>query len=212
MSYYKDFVRDFPERCLKLLERGEDINFDLEVTQLLLVASSGLVIPLERLKDREDSLTPPRPRRNTRRSVNHPDVNAFLDLAQSIHEELQRPLRKGAFWRLVGISAQYQELTRPAGVELSAEGQIREDLTTEDFLTIIRNGLAHGNIFIKGPGNQHIASLTFGQTRRGQTGTDNYEFVTVSVSDFRSLLLGWFELLNTEGLTSGVISTAEAAD
>ncbi|WP_221090131.1 hypothetical protein [Deinococcus aquaedulcis] len=188
------------------------MNFDLEVTQLLLVASSGFVIPRERLKDRNNTLEPGhRPKRRAGGAIvaNHPDVAAFLGLADTIHQEFKLPLKAGSFWALVQPSVQYQKLLRPAGVELSALGAIPDNMITERFFDILRNGLAHGNIFVKGDPNREIASLTFGQSVIRDS--DDYEFVTLSVQDFRKLLLAWFALLLDEGLASGVKPTKQEA-
>lgn len=190
------------------------MNFDLDVTQLLLVASSGFVIPRERLKDRNNTLEPdyrPKRRKSGEIIANHPDVTAFLELAKTIHQELKQPLKQSSFWVLIHPSAQYQKLWRPSGVELSAAGDVADDMTTQDFFDILRNGLAHGNIFVKGDPDCEIASLTFGQSVIRDS--NDYEFVTLSVQDFRKLLLAWFALLLDEELASGVKPTKqEAAD
>ena len=53
MSNYKDFVSDYPARCRDLLVSMEATadELELKVTFLLMVASAGFVVPLERLKD-----------------------------------------------------------------------------------------------------------------------------------------------------------------
>jgi len=196
MSHYKNFVQNFPSRCRKLLRQKES-NFDLEVTQLIMVASGGLIIPRERLKSRH--------------GTDHPDVSKYPELAQSLQTEQERLLRDSSFWPLIQGSARYMKKYRPAGIELSAEEDIPLDMTLEKFLDVIRNGLSHGNIFVAGPSEQ-IASLTFGQTERGKRNTDHYEYVTLSVQDFRALLMQWFDLLVKESLTIGTIPTLEAAD
>lgn len=209
MSVYRDFVRDFPERCLKLLQRSER-NFDLEVTQLLLVASSGFVIPRERLKDRNNTLEPdyrPKYRKGGELVANHPDVAEFLELAGTVHQELKRPVKESSFWPLIQSSAQYQERWRPSGVELVAVGEVPDNMTVEQLFDVLRNGLAHGNVFVKGDRNREIAALTFGQSTIRDS--DEYKFVTFSVRDFRSLLRGWFALLLDETLISGVQPTLQ---
>lgn len=208
MSVYKNFVQDFPERCMRLLKRNEKMHSDLEITQLFMIASCVLIIPYERLKDRNNSLEPEY-KKKTRKGgeivANHPDVREFYNLASSIHEELKSLLREGNFWKLIQFSAKYDTIERPSGIELSAKYPIPTDMTTEKFFNILRNGLAHGNIFVEGNDDRNIVKLTFGQSRIHDS--DDYEFITLSVGDFRQLLMGWTALLFREGLETGVIST-----
>ena len=112
------------------------------------------------------------------------------------------------FWNVEELSG--IDMTRPAGVELSVNDPIPDGMPTLEFFGIIRDGLTHGNIFIKGPGDHHIANLTFGKSV--EKDTDNYKFITISVENFRQMLLEWVELLRQTPLKSGTIPTTDAAD
>ena len=54
MSKYENFIRDYPKRLKNILDNQYETAREqgLEVTLMLAVASSGLIVPFERLKKR----------------------------------------------------------------------------------------------------------------------------------------------------------------
>jgi hypothetical protein len=61
LTAYTDFTRDFPQKCLDVLDAASSgaATNGREITLLLMTASAGLLIPFERLKpDSKNSVHP----------------------------------------------------------------------------------------------------------------------------------------------------------
>jgi hypothetical protein len=183
MSAYSDFIVDFPTRCLELLQYFEPQAKarDREVTLLLMAASSAFIIPYERL----NKLHPTR------------DFIEFKTISESINNILGTPFKNSNFspirpnnWKFgtfheFGNGPDSWQITEPA-----------EEKPLSYILGIIRNSLAHGNLYTSG--NPISFLIFFCENRKyieDKPIFDGYKCLKVPVHGFREFLLWWFESL-----------------
>lgn len=189
MTAYKNFVDDFPRRCQDILRfAGKPALFrGREVTLSLMVASAGLIIPYERLK-------PPG-------EFDHPsgDNIKFSDAADQLRTLLDQPFLSSAVWNAPVSTWQSGKLESVLGDPDSWDGlhnrqYFQADITVGNVLRVLRNALAHGNIFTF---NNPIQGIIFikaifnnNKIARG------YSFIYVSPADFTKFLERWFDFLD----------------
>ncbi len=192
MSAYRNFVVDFPNRCLELLDHYEAdaATQEREVTFLLLVATSAFVVPFERLKD------------------GHPSKDSLQLEGASVRLKklLGTPCAKSEFipkhgknW-LHGLIATFgdgPDTWPPSNVSVEEE-------PVDYVLSTIRNALAHGNLYTHG---EPIRSLVFYSEKHEGFGPDSvmvgYKHLTVPVMELGEFLLSWLRLLRTLGPSYG---------
>lgn len=191
MSAYRDYIIDFPSRCLNILNNYEPDarNNDLEVTLMLMAATSAFVIPMERLDKKHLS-------------------QDFIKLREHIskyHKELGKHWDKSSLskdmngWRY-GLTKNFGN--GPDGCHTFDDVNER---TVSEILSIIRNALAHGNLYTKG---NPIKYLVFYSEKRGELLSNceyeilGYRHLHVPVSNLRQFLLNWFDLLDSMNLSN----------
>src|SRR5574341_2193446 len=194
MSSYSNFIKDFPERCLDILNTYEkETRYrDREVTFMLAIATAGFVIPFERLKPPSGSLA-------------HPsgDILKFKEASDKFEKILNTRFVRSVLWnrevgswifakKLKDIQSEpdhWEELNNPK--RLSADKQVKS------VLNHLRNALAHGNIFTKGDPIKLIVFLSrCCEYVNGQCiPIDEYDMLAVSPEDFRKFLIDWFNYL-----------------
>lgn len=190
MSSYDNFIRDFPSRCRDLLKMFQD-KAELEnrdVTLLLSIASTALLIPYARLRER-----------------NHPssDFHNFHSAARSMDTEMKGYFRKsvlsnstGRPWGICNLEITngcYPENISTLCRPISAKKQ------TETVIKIIRNALAHGNILTLGSPIEKVFFLSkpFKEATR-------YDCISVTIDDFKFFLDKWFEFLSSLNLPNEI--------
>ena len=143
MTAYKNFVDDFPRRCRDILNIAKTpaLHRGREVTLTLMVASAGLVVPYERLKPDIGW-------------GGHPsdDHNTFVDAAGKLKSLLRQPFMSSRLCTEANPSWRIGKLLSVTGDPNSWEGlqksrPISKDKTVGGLLSVIRNALAHGNIW-----------------------------------------------------------------
>lgn len=190
MTAYKNFVDDFPRRCREILEfAGKPALFrGREVTLALMVASAGLVVPYERLKPDGGE-------------IDHPsgDNKKFSAAADQLRTLLAEPFLSSEVWGTSASTWHFGKLESVTGDPDSWEGlrarqPIEADKTVGSVLRVIRNSLAHGNIFtFKNP----IEAIIFIKASfNGKKEVRNYTFVFVAPEDFQLFLEKWFDFLD----------------
>ena len=191
------FATEYPERCLALLDAIEPIaeGNDLVGTFSVMLASSVLIIPWERARNR------------------HP-------LTQEQGGELQRRFRQiersrwlaAEFWqRDVPTSWRFSRIMGdPNNVPGWTDEQDRNSFSHEantiqrrrvrEVFRVLRNALAHGNVIyldalgMETPGNrvEHLAFLSrYEETDEQRQGAETYRLVTVKERDFLDFVRGW---------------------
>jgi hypothetical protein len=200
VAVYQDLANDFPERCLKVLERCYPVaeGEGIEVTLMLMVASAGFLIPFERL----------RPPGKYDRTAH--DRKVFDQKASKLSELLKANFVTSALhaadatrWEQGEVESDEDNPTSWIGWKDRAA--LAEDVTAEKVLTTIRNALGHGNIrTVEDP----IRHLIFLSAKCYSNVAAGYNFVSMSPSDFHNFLVAWFEFLNDRGIPQEVVAEA----
>jgi len=120
---YKDYTIDFSSRCKKIIDLyyKNSKEKELDVSFLLMIASSSFVIPFEKIRN---------------------DSNHIYDCNKG------KKLKDSYFNKLALEKIELKQLdtleTKPDSVSNSKRNI--EDMETSLFLSIIRNAISHGNI------------------------------------------------------------------
>ena len=87
MAMYRDFVHDYPGRCIDVLKKylHQAISEDREVTLLLMAAAGGFVMPYERLSDGTIVIQPKLDRPCHKKAV------------KSLEQEINQPIKNSDF-------------------------------------------------------------------------------------------------------------------
>lgn len=169
---------------------------DLEVTLLLNIASSGLIVPYARLS--EDA---------------HPSCDAirFQEAKDNLSQILEAPFQgsqlhpdaKSRSWRFGTFENVCGD---PDAWDWDEVKPITEDETAERIVRVLRNALAHGNVFTKG--NPNIETLVFLSRKKHNRPEDGYNCVAVSPVDFKAFLLRWLDALSNARIPGDVFVEA----
>ncbi len=189
MSGYKDFILDLPKRSIKILETFEPRAKiqNLEVTLLLMVATTVFVMSKERLGDKHPSDDRKRPE----------NVELFEALKSSQNGQfVESPFcpEDGKTWAF-GRLPTYQDVqnkyldAKPLGTEKVSQ-----------VTALIRNALSHGSILTDG---SPIKKLVLISERRKDVLKDGrktselvgYQFLVIPVLSFHKFLDLWLKFL-----------------
>lgn len=192
MTAYKNFVEDFPRRCRDILDfaRKPALSRGLEVTLSLMVASAGLIVPYERLKP-------------DGRFGDHPsgDNKTFADAAIKLKLLLDEPFVTSRLWSQPNSTWQDGKLDSVKGYPETWEGlQKRRPISNHKkvsaILTVVRNALAHGNIFTFNSRENMIEGIIFIKANFNEDSViRNYSFLYVAPKEFQQFLRSWFDFL-----------------
>jgi len=150
MSAYKNFVQDFPTRCKSLLDMfdSQAARGNREVTLLLAVATPSLIVPFERLHKEA-----------------HPsrDDQRFAEASATLGAELSSQCDASRLWQQFKESDwRYKKLGTlrgdPDAWGLDSDTKGIGAKQTKTILAILRNALAHGNVWTRG---DPIGTLVF---------------------------------------------------
>jgi len=205
MTSYSSFIRDFPLRCKNFLVAYEEDakQKDREVTLLITVATSAFTIPFERLNPS---------------SPDHVADDRYPGAVSKLGKLQNRDFvswQKGVTWRIIEDLDGQQIRSGQADGWASPDKRrpIPTDKKVGSMLSIIRNALAHGNIFTypnthpQGSARQIEHIIFLSRLRDEVTGEliDRYKVVVVSPSDFRTLILDWISFLENLDLPSEIM-------
>ena len=157
---------------------------------MLAVASSGLIVPFERLKKRTNG--PEHPTKDRERFGIAAERLDALEDEKPFWGSTLWPRKVGTWKRgTLALTTLEKYPDDPMGwEELKRAERIKDDLRLESVLATIRNALAHGNIFVA-PGGRKIGEIIFlSEKRRNKNGISNcvgYNFLICSPNDFRDL-------------------------
>lgn len=189
MSEYVNFIQDFPKRCHTLLTRNyeECRNTNTEVTLMLTIATSGFIIPYNRLAESDHpsgdakDFTEAKTQFNRfggQNFLNSSLVSSRANSSWGYREDLTLPDSKKIVWEKL--------LQGPSTISTKPVAAI---------LAHFRNALAHGNIFTY---ENPIESLLFlSQDKQNNEWTGMYNMISVSTQDFHYFLIHWFDFLST---------------
>jgi hypothetical protein len=193
MTDYNDFVHDFPARCQDVLELAyaPAMAKDREVTLLIMTAAAAFLVPFERLRGGT--------------STEHPaqDRRLYPELAQHLDVALERPFVESPF-RNGGPGS--WSAGKNDNLEASTEFKpLTKRTPAAAVLAVIRNALAHGNLFTIGGQNSPIEAVMFVSEDRKHGG---YRCIRVSPTDFHEFLVSWFGFLNRKKISPAVVAQA----
>lgn len=201
MSNYVNFIVDYPSRCRDLLSSFEPdaVDLDREVTLVLSVASTGLTIPFERLKDDDGPYERPTD-----------DRARYQDAAEQFDALLASPFLDSAVWGEAPGSWHTGRLGSAKGTpddwpELRTFQQITPDVEVSAIVYTLRNALAHGNIYSRPDNENRIRELVFlsGGRKGKKMQVMPYQYVQVTPGDLQTFLLLWFDFLQQIKLPPG---------
>jgi hypothetical protein len=76
---------------------------------------------------------------------------------------------------------------------------------------IMRNALAHGNLWTKPGKSKHIRGVVFlSEDKDPHGGVVGYKYAYVSTEDFYNFLMNWFGFLKQQRIPAGVVAEALA--
>lgn len=196
MSEYSSYVSDFPARCAEILEEFQfpAKRLGRDVTLLISITSAGLIFPHERL--RLGGSTP------------HPsgDRDRYSDAARQYKRLLRKFFLSSPLWSDGEISSWRKGKVldvRSGGPdtweELRSAKPVGSDVRVETMLSILRNALAHGNVFTQGRLIHNIVLLS-------ESKDPAFRFISVSPRDLRKFMMKYFRFLETLNLHRALVS------
>ena len=200
MTAYHNYYCDFPGRCIDILkhfepeakERGKEEGQGGEVTLLLMAASSAFLIPYERMQSNHPSSDSEKRSSSFDAALNTRWCKSLLsrDIGEWLYGSTKALDIEPASW--------------PSPDESAGEKNVSE------VLAIIRNALAHGNLFADGDpltGDSQIQSLRLYSKKRENQRCENcnqsvgsvtgYKYLDIPVCGFKQFLFNWVGLLPT---------------
>ncbi|TLD71167.1 hypothetical protein FEM03_09685 [Phragmitibacter flavus] len=185
MSYYTNFVKDFPSRCLDLLKfEMEAKNKNLEVTLLLVVAGQAIFMPYERLD-----------LNNSKNKHPSKDFEKFETARSDLQKELAKKCKDSRLFKDENGSYNshawiYKECA-PDQVNHEAVPGMRpvEDKLALTIVKILRNALAHGNLRTNGNPIDRLVFLS------GIYESPNYNRLECTPDSLRCFLKNWATML-----------------
>ena len=197
MTAYKNFIKDFPKRCCKILDRYESdaLSGGREVTLTLAMAASGFVVPYERLCPQE--------------GAPYYDRCKYTKAASQFDRLCGENFLSSQLWKEDVGSWSFEELSSvdrdPDGWSELQEPRtpLNSSKTVRDILEHLRNAFAHSNIFTFPKDAPDIKFIIF-LSRQSRTSSD-FNFLCVSPQDFRKFLQNWFMFLKKLELPTEVL-------
>ncbi|GJL79806.1 MAG: hypothetical protein NPINA01_27950 [Nitrospinaceae bacterium] len=193
MTAYTNFVEDFPSRCMAVLQMAKQKArlSGKEVTLSLMAASAGLLIPFERLNPDANL---PHPSRNVEIFPEHAkrleDLMTEKFLGSKLHPEKESDWLSGNLKSLITTPEAWGN--PDSWPELNEAKVMTKDKTVGSVLKILRNALAHSNIYTKG---NPIKLIIFISIYEEKGEIKKAFFVSASPSEFLNFLEKWFKFL-----------------
>lgn len=201
MSGYANYVQDFPSRCRQLLQLfdGKARQHGREVTLLLSLTTSALIVPFERLRVDKDGKTHPFADANHQRASQQ--FQELMDQA-FLTSRLALGLEGPLIYFKQGVEPcdhpeQWEALRLPTNV-LSRTKQCCS------LLKLLRNALAHGNVFSAG---REINQLVF--LSRAYKDSADFNVLAMTPNDLRLILCNWIDFLSELKLPSEIQESAD---
>lgn len=201
MTDYRDIYCDLPSRVHEVWQRTQaaeaNASEDRSVTAMLMAAAAGLAMPFENLKDVGVG--------NGEKWKDHP---AFQTSDQSKYTKALKAcdlFLKQAIGTCPGLQnailLHCRELKNIRDAAESGQGDASFNVAKHKVrfaLKILRNALAHNNIFGVRDDQGQIEKLTFFSQSNWCSScnrTDGWDVLAMPVASFEAFLLDWFKLL-----------------
>jgi hypothetical protein len=195
MTAPRNFIEDFPSRCVDLLDAllVKATAEDREVTLMLCVAALSIATPLERLE-------------LIGKQGDHPsgDRQRFADAYCILNARLDGTVGDSGWWPQNGLLFGDIDLKSGEPVEwMRRLPQLDPKTILKDVLSVIRHSLAHGNIFVNPTQGQIERILLVNKPNDPQKTTRG---VCMAPSGMLQLLGQWRHFLEADHL-AGVFGT-----
>lgn len=201
MSDYRDIYCDLPSRVNEVWQRtkaaeANDVE-DRSVTAMLMAAAAGLAMPFENLKDVGIG--------NGEKWKDHPafqasDQSKYQKTLKACDLLLKQPIGTCSGFEET-VLLQCRELKDIREAAKSGQGDASLNIAKHKVrfaVKILRNALAHNNIFGIRNDQGQIGKLTFFSQNNWCSNcnrTDGWDVLVLPVDSFETFLLKWFELL-----------------
>ena len=198
MTAYRNFIQDYPGRCRRLLLeyfKNAEQN-DLEVTLLLNIASSGVIVPFARLSEDAHPSGDATRFKDAKDKMDHVLDTHFLSFLGSDADP--------GSWRL----GKLKEIPGdPDAWDWDSLTPLTNKRTAKPLVSILRNALAHGNVFTRG--GEHIETLVFLSRISHENPELGYKCLTVSPIDFKEFVLRWLDALSKADIPGQIFAEAD---
>lgn len=196
MTAYSNFVKDFPTRCRDILKdyKAQAQQTGHEVTLTLTIASAAFVIPFERLNPS---------------AADHLAADRHRECVKKMGKLLGRHFASwapGASWRqgplIAGSAVRGKDVEQ--WLDATTLQPIDPARNVGSVLVLLRNSLAHGNLYSYPSGSsasdsKPITELIFLAKRRHPESDellDEYNMIVVNPADFLAFLELWIAFLD----------------
>jgi hypothetical protein len=191
MTMYKDFVSDYPARCIDVINKfyGQAQAEDREVTLLLMAAAGGFLMPYERLQKGKKFRQP------------NLDRVAKEEQMGKLQNELEKKIRNSNIfgktlsnWRY-GFPGEEHNKREVIAVAERAEA-IPQNKKVACAIKILRHSIAHGNVLAIESPSGHIQDLVF-VSRNSKSTEDvvSVELIVLTPEDLKCFMLVWCDFL-----------------
>lgn len=198
MTAYTDFTRDFPKRCLEVLDAASSgaVANGREITLLYMAASASLLVPFERLRPgSKDSVHP------------FGDNKRYKSVADSLQRLLDEKFVSSKLcpgnqhsWKLArgvqSVEGDVDTWLPNAALEAFSKNRL-----VKSTLTLIRNALAHGSIYTTGNPIQELVFVK--EVLNKDRKRVGFDVIQVSSEDFLNFVRAWVNFLNASDKEAG---------
>ncbi len=222
MTAYSNFIQDFPNRCIEILNTTyqQTITDDREVTLMLAIAAAAFIIPFERLR----SLPEGHPADDVNR---YPKATRKYNKATNSNFIRSHRWGQGKTWEFIeGVDGNEIRKTQVDGWACKENrSPLSEKKLTNSVFSHLRNALAHGSIFTypNSSANGELPQIDVilfvsrcyekqeiercGVLVKENVPLDKYDVLIVSPQEFLSFLKKWVEFLNSLDLGDAIIQS-----
>ena len=218
MSSYVDIYKDFPTRCERVWELVRNApssgDADLSVTAMLMAAAAGFATPFENLKHLGAGSNQEWNSHPSFRGVKQKEYKQALKRFDGIFQVRisESPLfgidaaRAWRFARCLKLVEVRDVAERGTGETISDNEKVRFAVK------LLRNALAHNNMFAFGSDASHISDLAFFSEERDGEGkppvVTGWHVAVTSVAGFEAFLNQWFATIKGGPALRLVLSNA----
>jgi len=198
MAGYKNFTHDFPTRCLEMYKGLVDIDEEdnhiathealdgREVTLLLAVACSGIVIPIDRFQKLDIQSRGEDGKLKENSWTRKEGKDFYTDLGEGIDLK---------FWTTKDPEIELEKC--PDRWKKKMPKPFNK-LKNGEVMRLLRNGLAHGNLWTY-PYPNVIDYIWFSSEWLDDEGElKGYKTIKLSPNNLRQLVINWFKFIQQE--------------
>ena len=189
MTMYKNFVYDYPERCIDVLNKYYDhaMTGDREVTLLLMATAGGFLMPYERLSEGKSIKQP---------TMDRPEYRLQMN---TLEDEFRKKIKNSSVFRNILCKWRFNKPGRKHNIDSIKRAAVNANLIPIEEkvstpIQIIRHSIAHGNVdAIESPSGQ-IQNLVFVSRDKNRKVVSTV-LVVLTPEDLKSFIIQWCEFI-----------------